>query len=328
MKATAIAPANIAFIKYWGKTDLATRVPRNNSLSMNLSAMYTTTTVKFSPDLTQDQITFIDEEIVQQKEIDRIIKALNAIRKKTNIQLFAKVATKNSFPKAIGIASSASGFASLATAAFAALNKPLSEKDLSLFCRTLSGTACRSIPSGFVEWDKGSGPDDSFAHSLYPPEYWDICDVIAIVSKSMKKVGSTEGHAIADTSPFYESRIATMGAKTEALKKALSQKDFYTFGKIIEAETLNMHAICLTSQPSLIYWEPTTIAIMKSTISWRDYGEVESYFTIDAGPSVHVMCKAGETKKVAEKLQAIEGVQNVVINTPAQGARLVEEHLF
>ncbi|MBI3386062.1 diphosphomevalonate decarboxylase, partial [Candidatus Gottesmanbacteria bacterium] len=105
MKATAIAPANIAFIKYWGKVNPATRLPNNNSISMNLSEMYTTTTVEFSPQLRQDDITFLNEEIIKQKEKDRIVWAFNSIRSKAKINLFARVVTKNTFPKATGIAS-------------------------------------------------------------------------------------------------------------------------------------------------------------------------------------------------------------------------------
>src|SRR3989344_6112520 len=118
MKATAIAPANIAFIKYWGKTDPKTRVPRNNSISMNLSQMYTTTTVEFDPKLSEDDVSFIDETVVKDKEQERIVKALDRIRETTKTKYFAKVRTRNTFPKATGIASSASGFASLTLAAF------------------------------------------------------------------------------------------------------------------------------------------------------------------------------------------------------------------
>ena len=54
MKATAVAPANIAFIKYWGVKDAKLRLPYNPSVSMNLSASVTTTTVEFSKDLSKD----------------------------------------------------------------------------------------------------------------------------------------------------------------------------------------------------------------------------------------------------------------------------------
>jgi len=47
LKATAKSPANIAFIKYWGKADPKTRVPQNNSISMCLSDLYSLCTVEF-----------------------------------------------------------------------------------------------------------------------------------------------------------------------------------------------------------------------------------------------------------------------------------------
>jgi diphosphomevalonate decarboxylase len=328
MKATAIAPANIAFIKYWGKVDPVLRVPQNNSISMNLSEMYTTTTVEFLPDYEKDIITFLNEDVVSDKELGRIVWALDKIRILTKTKLFAKVVTQNTFPKATGIASSASGFASLAKAAFGALMYQINEKDLSKFCRQLSGTACRSIPDGIVEWQKGIDSNDSYAYKLYNPDYFDICDVIAVVSKTAKKVGSTEGHALAPTSPFYLERMKGMEQKIILIKKALAEKDFLKYGEIIENEALNMHAICLTSIPPLIYWEPATITIMKKIIAWREKKIVNCYFTIDAGPSVHVICESKDAKQLQNLLKQINGVQSAVINKPTIGAHLVEKHLF
>lgn len=328
MKATAIAPANIAFIKFWGKADPKARVPQNDSISMNLSACFTTTTVEFLPELKHDKIKFIEEDIVKAKELERIKQALTYIRKLYKEKYFARVVTQNSFPKAAGIASSASGFASLTMAALFALEIKLPEKDISKLARTFSGTACRSIPDGFVEWQKGTGPDDSYAYSMYPPKYWDICDVLVIVSKTMKKVSTTEGHALAATSPFYNDRIKGMPEKIKLIKYAMQKKDFTDFGNIIENEALNMHAVMLTQTPSLIYWEPQTIEIMKRIQAWRDEKIMESYFTIDAGSSVHVICKKQDTGKLAKLLNNIPGVQQVIVNYPANGARIINEHLF
>jgi diphosphomevalonate decarboxylase len=53
-----------------------------------------------------------------------------------------------------------------------------------------------------VEWQVGTTEEDSFAFSIAPAEHWKLADCIAIVSASHKKTGSTEGHAIAPTSPF------------------------------------------------------------------------------------------------------------------------------
>ena len=52
--AAAVAHPNIAFIKYWGNRDNALRLPSNGSVSMNLAALYTKTTVTFRNDLKAD----------------------------------------------------------------------------------------------------------------------------------------------------------------------------------------------------------------------------------------------------------------------------------
>ncbi len=328
MKATAIAPANIAFIKYWGKTDPQTRIPLNDSISMNLSGLYTVCTVEVGQNLTKDEIEFVGEKTVWPEELARIVEVLDRVRAMAKKNFFAKVKTQNNFPKATGIASSAAGFAALSLAALSAFNIKLSEKELSIFARQASGTACRSIPDGFVEWKRGTNTSDSYARQIFPPDYWQIGDVVVILTSEMKKVSSTAGHKLAETSPFCQVRLAGIDEKISRIKQLIREKNFSAFGQMIEDEALSMHAICLTSTPPVIYWEPTTIKVIKAVMDWREKGEVESYFTIDAGSSVHVICQNQDIQKVAKRLESIAGVQKVVINFPARGAALTKNHLF
>src|SRR5260221_34422 len=111
MKATAIAPSNIAFIKYWGVKDEILRLPANGSISMNLSNMLTTTTVEFHTNFTEDVVIINDTNV--QTEQHRVSEHLDRIRKLANITEKAKVVTQNNFPTATGLSSSASGFAAL-----------------------------------------------------------------------------------------------------------------------------------------------------------------------------------------------------------------------
>lgn len=329
MKATAVAPANIAFIKYWAKVDPELRIPKNNSISMNLSDLYTISTVEFDKKYGKDSATFLDEQRVTDKEQKRITHALDRIRQYAKGTLRAKVVTKNNFPKATGIASSASGFAALTVAALAALGQNTNDKDeLSRIARRFSGTACRSIPDGFVEWEKGHHDQSSYAKQIFPLDWWDVRDVVAIVTETMKEVGSTEGHALADTSLLYEARISSIDPKAHAIKDAIKRRDFFTFGKILEEDSFNMHAIALTSSMPLVYWEPQTIAIIKKVFSLRAEGRAQGYVTIDAGPTVHVICQEKDVSVLQRVLEKITGVLRVVVNKPARGAHLVENHLF
>ncbi len=321
MRATAIAPANIALIKYWGKKDAGLRLPANNSISLNLSGMSTVTAVEFVDGLKEDQIS-IDRGVVTGVEKKRITAHLDRVRQMAGIHLRAMVESKNNFPKGTGLASSASGFAALTLAASCSAGLLLSEKDLSILARSGSGSACRSIPPGFVEWKAGNSDRSSYAYSLFPADYWDIRDVIAIVGSDVKKVSSTEGHAAVESSPLYKGRIRGIPRKIRRIKETIRNKDFSGFGEICEAEALSMHAVMITSKPALIYWKPTTLRVMHQIIDWRS-SSLESYFTIDAGPNVHALCLAKDALKLERRLSLIEGVQNVIVNQPANGATLI-----
>lgn len=322
---TAIAPANIALIKYWGKRDASLNLPLNGSVSMNLSELSTTTTVQFSQ-LKKDEIS-LDGHVATAEDRERVIRHLDRIRKMAGTSLRARVVSRNTFPTGVGIASSASGFAALTLAATGALGLGLSGRPLSILARRGSGSAARSIPDGFVEWVVGKKDEDSYAFSLHPPHYWDIHDVVVLVSRRTKKVSSTEGHSLAPTSPFFRARLRDIPRRLSSLKKALEEKDFSSFGRMIEEEALNMHAVMMTSNPPLLYWEPVTLQVMLIIFQMRDEG-LQAYVTLDAGPTVHVICQAADAKRLARKLRTVEGVIAVIDNKPAMGVRLIYDHLF
>ncbi len=319
MKVTAIAPSNIAFIKYWGKKDEDKKIPENTSISMNLSDLTTTTTVEFSQQFTEDSVIINDE--INDVQTNRVIKYLDLIRKKTKLKLKAKVVSVNSFPDGTGLSSSASGFAALSLAASKAAGLSLDEKELSILARLGSGSACRSIPDGFVEW-VGEG-----AKTLYPPEHWDIVNVVAVISKDKKDISSTDGQKLAQTSPFFKTRLNNINEKIKRFKKALATKNFKEFGEIVESEALELHAIMLTSSPSLIYWQPETVMLMKLVKQWRNEG-LEVYFTINTGQDVHLIIKEKNTNELVKKLKDVKEVKKIIINQPTVGTRLTDKHLF
>lgn len=326
MKATAIAPSNIAFTKYWGKKDEILRLPENGSISMCLSNLLTTTTVEFSPEYKNDQIT-VNGGGVEAGEAERVIKHLDRVRKLANINQKAKVVSNNNFPSGTGLSSSASGFAALTLAASKAAGLDLSEKDLSILARQGAGSACRSIPSGFVEWLDGDSSDTSYAIQIFPPNYWAIADVVAIVSEGKKEVPTSAGHALAKSSPFMQTRLSYMKEKNELAKLYIREKDFIKLGKLSEAEALELHAIMLTQKPHLIYWTTGTLQIMKLTSHWRAAG-LEVYFTVNTGQDIHLICEAQNVEKVKSKLAELDFVKDIIVNTPGEGARLLPKHLF
>lgn len=333
MKATALAPANIAFIKYWGKADPPTgeagdalRLPLNSSISMNLSACTTTTTVEFSDRYKEDSIESTDGEFLQ-KEVNRVTKHLDRLRERAQTNQRAKVLTKNSFPKSAGVASSASGFAALTVAGAKALDLALSDNDLTILARLGSGSACRSIPDGFVMWHRGKSSQTSYAYSLYPYDYWDLRDVLVVVEASNKKISTTEGMEKVRTSPFWNRRLRDMPDKIKTMKKALATKNFRLLGEIIEAEAVNMHAVMMTQRPPLFYWNGATMELIRAVQLWRAEG-LPVYFTIDAGPNVHLICEVKDEDTVVQKVKNLSVLEQVIVNQPSRGAHVVQNHLF
>jgi len=320
--ATAQAPANIAFIKYWGKKDSGLRLPANDSISMNLGGINTTTTVEFDAQLLADEV-IINGQPADERAYGRVVKFLDKIRQLASQDLKAKVTSQNSFPTGAGLASSASGFAALALAAVSALQLELSERELSQLARQGSGSACRSIPDGFAYWKTADNSVDSFAYSLHSADHWAISDVIALVDQSEKSTSSTDGHKSALTSPFFKTRIEEyLPTQLEKVKTALAQRNFKDFGQAIEEEALNLHAICLTSKPPAIYWNSATLSIIHSIRIWREEG-LEAYFTIDAGPNVHVLVETKNAERLKTKLTELPEVEEVLIAQSAVGARVL-----
>ncbi len=319
MKITAVAPSNIAFVKYWGRKDEVLRLPENGSISMNLSTLLTTTTVEFG-DFENDHVSFNGK--IEELENNRAIKHIDRIRKLANLHKKVKIITENNFPTGTGLSSSASGFAALTLAASSAAGLKLSKKELSILARQGSGSACRSIPDGFVEWKDGDTSEESYAESIFPPDYFQIADVIAVVSTERKFLATSEGQKSARSGIFFEKRLEGIPEKINNVKRLIEERNFSEFGDLVEREALEFHSILFTSNPPLFYWTPGTVAVMKYVQSLRRDG-LECYFTINTGQDVHVICKQEDAEKVAEKLKELPEVIKTITNFPSPGAHLV-----
>jgi diphosphomevalonate decarboxylase len=325
-KASAIAHPNIALIKYWGNRDDELRLPANPSLSMNLGDLYTTTTLAFEEHLERDEV-ILDELPAEESARARVSSHLDLVRQQAGLKAAARVVSLNNFPTGAGVASSASGFAALTLAACAAAGLDLTEAQLSALARRGSGSASRAVPGGYTEWLMGRGSASSFARSVAPPSHWDLRDVVVVVSYEHKAVGSSRGHGLAVGSPLHAARVAAVPGMLAECKRALLARDLTSLGRIIEQDAIMMHAVMMSSRPPLYYWAPATVAIIQAVQNWRQHG-IPVYFTIDAGPNVHLICEAAYLREVEGHARGMPGVIDVLVSGPGGPARLVEEHLF
>lgn len=307
--ARATAHPNIALVKYWGKRNADLVLPATGSLSLTLDIYPTDTVVNPDPSLTSDIFT-LNGEPAPGTPTHRVSAFLDLVRKRSakqnagqqnsgqqNSELahtYARVNSINSVPTGAGLASSASGFAALATAASKAYGLRGDPRSLSRLARRGSGSATRSILGNLVIWHPGDGDDDhadltSYAESVPGP---DLAMVICVVSGAQKAVSSRV--AMADTirtSPFFDGWVSSTQRDLVDMQQALAEGDYTRVGEITESNALRMHAAINGNRPPVRYLAPTSVAIFDAIAQLRNDG-LEVYGTADAGPNVVALCQS------------------------------------
>ena len=294
--ATAIAHPNIALVKYWGKRDQTLNLPSTGSLSLTLDRFQTKTRVDLGVD--SDTLVF-NGRGVSGKEADRVFRHLDRMLGPRRRQ--AQVVSENNFPSAAGLASSSSAFAALTVATAAEAGMELTPAELSVLSRQGSGSACRSLWGGFVEWRRGMLEDGSDSHglALAPQDHWDVRMVVAVVAAGRKKVGSTEGMLrTMATSPMYPAWTTTWEKDVSQARQAVLDRDLEALGVAMERSTLKMHSSMMTSDPPIRYWTGASVALMDVVEGLRAKG-VGAWWTMDAGPNVKILCEASDADRVA-----------------------------
>lgn len=317
---TAVAHANIALVKYWGKRSVELNLPAVGSISLTLDALRTETTLRFDDELNTDTF-LLDEKPADDQQLSRVSNFLNLLAGNKN-RPAAFIESKNFFPTGAGLASSASGFAALTVAAAKALGISVSPQQLSAWARQGSGSAARSIYGGFAEMKRGEDSTDEhdFAVPLHDENFWDVRLLIAVTSEHHKSIGSTEGmKRTAQTAPYYNEWVRTSTEDLKNMRRALAQKNFDRVGELTEHSCFKMHGLAMAAAPPLLYWNAATVECIHSIWSIRKQG-IPAYVTIDAGPQVKVLCTPNNVSSVKEALESVAGVQRVIEAKPGTGA--------
>jgi diphosphomevalonate decarboxylase len=324
-KITAIARSNIALSKYWGKLDVALNLPAVPSLSLTLSPMCTETSCEFLSGLSEDEF-ILNGKRTTGKPQERTTKVLSQVRGLSGVSWFARVISKNNFPTASGLASSASGFAALVAASCSAAGLARNDLHWSAMARQASASAARSLFGGFVELPKGVlGEATLAATSIAPRSHWEVRIVVAVINEGPKEVGSTEGMTLsANTSPYYDAWVKASDALVTEVREGVLQKDLTKVGEAMEQSTLAMHACMMASRPGLLYFQPGTLAAFATIKQLRKEG-VPVYATMDAGPHVKALCHAEDAYKIAAALEKTPQVLRTILTQPGEGVEVRED---
>ncbi len=344
-KSTVRSPSNIAFIKYWGARDLERAIPANPSLSMTLRACYSRSTVEWLDEDGEHEVRWragVATEAGRPQGLEiappgfaaRVHRHLDVLRSWSQRGGRFRVATENSFPSAAGMASSASGFSALTLATLGALGIEVSAAEQSVLARLSgSGSAARSVMGGYVEWpaDDDAQPAASgvecYAQQIATADHWDLRNVIAVVERGAKSTSSLDGHRRVRTSPYWPTRQRQLPDRLTAVRKAIEARDLERLGTVVEAETIDLHCVAMTSVPPIFYWRPATLAVLAAVRAMRRDG-VAAFGTMDAGANVHVICSPESEGEVAARLGRLDVELSLIHDGVGTGPVVEDEHLF
>lgn len=317
------SPSNIAIVKYWGKH--GQQLPRNASISFTLQAAYTETELNYSPRETPGDdiaLDFFFEGQPQPAFAQKIVKFLSSLVEAGVLpflnQFHLNIFSSNSFPHSAGIASSASSMSALALCLctmeqelFGTLSSPAEFfRKASYLARLGSGSACRSLYPVMGEWgalEKLSGSTDLWATPCAEwvhPIFHDYHDDILIVSKGEKSVSSRAGHQLMESNPYAAARYQQANENMAKLVDVLKAGDAHAFGQIAELEALTLHALMMSSQPPYLLMKPNSLAMIEKIRVYRAETNLPLYFTLDAGPNLHLLYPEEIEGQVAPFIQA------------------------
>lgn len=291
---TARAPVNIAVIKYWGKTNEELKIPSNDSLSGTLSIeeLSATTSAAISEKFQEDKLWLngVEQELSDTSPARRLLEEIRSLSYSQDLLSSHKVhiVSINNFPTAAGLASSAAGYACLAFV-LGNLYGITDPAQLSILARKGSGSACRSIFGGFVQWHRGMDSDSSVAEQIVDELHWPQMRVVICVARDTKKdVSSSLGmsKSMATSTLLSHRSYKVVPERIEAIKQAIVARDFEQFAEITMQDSNQFHAICLDTWPPIFYLNSTSQAIINICHKLNEYHRrnVVAY-TFDAGPN-------------------------------------------
>jgi diphosphomevalonate decarboxylase len=320
--AVAIAHPNVALSKYWGKRegkrDRDGNFPAVPSLSVTLGGLQTRTRVAWAAGgagRTADRVV-LDGVELSPAEATRATALLDTVRRAAGLTDRADVESRNDFPTASGLASSASGFAALALAAVRAAGLDWDAARVSDLARSASASAARSVFGGYVELPVG----EPSARPVAPASQLPLVVLVCITAEGPKAVGSTDGmRRTMERSPYAHAWLEHAPKLHEELRAALLAGDFQGVGERAEASALAMHASAIAA--GIVYWNGATLDALAAVRALRE-GGLPAYATIDAGPHVKVLVRPADAPRARAVLEAVPGVKRVIEARPGEGARL------
>ncbi|RXN18057.1 diphosphomevalonate decarboxylase [Labeo rohita] len=221
----------------------------------------TTTTIACSRNLQQDRIWLNGkEEDISNPRLQSCLQEIRRFARKrrntgdstsdvSSVSHKVHICSVNNFPTAAGLASSASGYACLVYTLAQLFG--VEREQLSAVARQGSGSACRSLYGGFVQWKLGERSDgkDSLAEQVESESHWPELRVLVLVYRADVVVPS----------------------RMEEMIRVIRERDFPAFGELTMKDSNQFHAICLDTYPPIFYLNHISHRIISLVHRYNQY---------------------------------------------------------
>lgn len=326
-KASAVAYPIQGLVKYHGLRSVAKRLPYHGSISVCTSPTLSHTTVQVVDDGADHVV--VDGRVVEGRSLERCVAVLDEVRHLTGDyegRTRFRVESRNNFPKFVGLGSSASGFAALAKAGFAAVGYGASVVEVGSAARLGAGSACRSVSGAFSEWVGKAGK--SYGVQLAGAEDLPWATTAVVV---LHDVPTEHAHEDFPKSPYFGGRLRVVRRQLEAARVAIRNGDSEALMEIAERDTLLLHGATMAGPAGLIAWRGVSVEVLHRVREMRSKG-VRAWFSVDTGATVYVNSLPevrGEVRKWLEPVVAGAPQGAHLMDLGVGGpVRLVDEHLF
>ena len=307
----SVSPS-LAIVKYWGKLDPERNLPATPSLAVGLDG-FKTRTRAFLTD--GEDLVCLNGELQNPGRFEPFFSYFRKVRGTTR---GFRVETENNFPESAGLASSSSGFAAMSLACLDCLEGfPQRDPDRSLASRIAlrgSASAARAVFGGFTVLYAGKNE----AFQLYPSTWWPEFRIIVVtVDPGKKPLSSRKAMELTrKTSPFYTSWLKDATLLFHEASTALANRNMESLGRAAVASYSRMFATMFGANPPIHYWQPESIALIRSCQELRKRG-VGAWETMDAGPQVKVFCIEKDAAVILDEFCSLNLEIEITVTKPS-----------
>ena len=295
-EAISIAHPNFALVKYWGKNDTEENQPAMSSVSVTIDSLISKTKISENSSSKYLKWSLNGRE---QNDLSRILPTINYLSNLYGTENNIQIESSNNFPTAAGLASSASGIASLVTAFAKYYDLHLTMEEKIKACILGSGSAPRSLLGGFVLMDH---LDHFRCSQILERSEWHLNILVCITSNDEKNISSRDAMEISrKTSPNYEEWLDINSLHIKQAIRYIKAKDLLGLGKVAEENCDFMHKVINSSVPSITYKNRMTEMCIETVKQLRDSGH-QLFYTVDAGPQVKIICEQKTSKIIKDAI--------------------------